>query len=274
MKFSALMCVYKNDNPEYFKESIESIINQTRKADEIVLVVDGPVPESLDELINYYEKNPLLKTIRIPKNTGHGNARRVGLNNCSNKVIALMDADDISVSHRFEKQIAYFEKNKDLSVLGSNVKEFIDSIENVIGIRKVPQEDSVIKDYMKKRCPFNQMTVMFKLSDVMKAGGYKNWFYNEDYYLWIRMSQINAVFKNLKDCLVFARVNKDTYKQRGGWRYFKSEAKIQLYMYEKKIINLLRMIFNILVRIIIQLLIPTNIRSVIFKKIFRVKYTK
>ena len=95
-KFSVSMCVYGKDNPEWFRTAVDSILNQTRKPDEVVLVVDGPVPQVLDVVINHFEQNSIFKVIRLPENKGHGEARRVGLNNCSNELVALIDADDIS----------------------------------------------------------------------------------------------------------------------------------------------------------------------------------
>ena len=97
IKFSVSMCVYGGDNTEWFKTAVESVLNQTVKASEIVLVVDGPVPQTLDEIICEYEKNDVFNVIRFAENQGHGNARRAGLKAASNELVALMDADDICV---------------------------------------------------------------------------------------------------------------------------------------------------------------------------------
>ena len=105
MKFSVSMCVYWKDDPEWFKTAVDSILHQTCEPDEVVLVVDGPVPDELGTVINEYEKNPVFKVIRLAENQGHGNARRIGLENCTNELVALMDADDISVPERFAKQL-------------------------------------------------------------------------------------------------------------------------------------------------------------------------
>lgn len=270
-KFSVAMCVYKNDNPIHFKEALESVVNQTLKPDEIVLVVDGPIPSTINEVINNYEEKAILKVIRLPENVGHGEARRVGLENCSNELVALMDADDISVPGRFEKQVKCFEENKDVSIVGGNIEEFIDSVDNIVGIREVPQNDNEIKEYLKKRCPFNQMTVMFKLSEVDKAGGYKDWHNNEDYYLWIRMYQSGATFQNLKDSLVLARVGNEMYKRRGGWKYFASESNLQKYMYNQGIISVFTFIKNVLIRFVLQVLMPNKLRGFVFKNFARKK---
>jgi glycosyltransferase involved in cell wall biosynthesis len=270
-KFSVSICVYKNDHPDHFYEALESVINQTFKPDEVVLVVDGPVPNSVNEVISHFEKQSFFKVIRLLNNVGHGNARRIGLENCTNELIALMDADDICASDRFEKQLICFEMNRNLSVIGGNIKEFVDSINNIVGIREVPQDDTSIKEFMKKRCPFNQMTVMFKLSDVMEAGGYLDWYCDEDYYLWIRMFQSGAVFKNLKDNLVYVRVGKEMYQRRGGIKYFQSEAKLQKYLLDNNIISIITYISNVTLRFILQVLMPNKIRGLIFKRFARKK---
>lgn len=268
-KFSVSMCVYKNDNSEHFKEALDSIINQTKTPDEVVLVVDGPIPNSTDQVIQKYEDRAFFKVIRLPENKGHGNARRIGLENCTNNLIALMDADDISVPDRFEKQIKCIENNPKVSIVGGNIKEFINSVDNIVGIREVPQNDDEIKQYLKTRCPFNQMTVMFKANEVKKAGGYKDWYHNEDYYLWIRMFQEGATFMNLEDSLVLVRVGREMYNRRGGLKYFKSEAKLQKYMYNNGIINSITFTKNVLIRLILQVLMPNRLRGFIFKKFTR-----
>ena len=62
------------------------------------MVVDGPVPDTIEEVIKLYEGNSCLKVLRLPENVGHGNARKIGLEKCSNELVALMDADDICVT--------------------------------------------------------------------------------------------------------------------------------------------------------------------------------
>lgn len=266
MKFSVLMSTYIKDKPEFLKEALDSIINQTIKPNEIVLVEDGPVSEELEKLIKEYEnKYEILKVIRQKENTGLGNALRIGLEKCSYPLVARMDSDDISDLGRFEKQLKCFEEDKNLSIVGGFIEEFIDIRENIVGIREVPLENEKIREYTKSRCPFNHMTVMFKKDDVIKVGNYIEWHYNEDYYLWIRMYLANLKFKNLKDTLVYVRVGNEMYQRRGGYKYFKSEAGIQKYMLKNKIIGIPKFLYNILLRFTLQVLMPNKLRAWIFK---------
>lgn len=268
-KFSVSMCVYGKDNPDWFRTAVNSVINQTKSPDEVVLVVDGPVPEELDCVIKDFEKNPIFKVIRLEVNKGHGEARRTGLNSCTHELVALMDADDISAPDRFEKQLALFESHPDLTIVGSSITEFVGSPENIVGARVVESEDAAIKADMKKRCPMNQMTVMFRKSVVEKVGGYIDWYCDEDYYLWLRLLLNGAVFANLPDYLVNVRVGKEMYQRRGGIRYFKSEAKLQKYMLDNKVIGLGTYAVNICKRLIVQVLLPNRLRSRVFRKFAR-----
>ena len=271
-KFSVSICVYGGDNAEYFDEAMESVFCQTLLPDEVVLVVDGPIGEAIEMVIQKYsERYDILKVIRTEKNVGHGNARRLGLENCSFNLVALMDADDICVPDRFEKQIEIFKNNENLSIVGGQIKEFIGNKDNVVGMRCVPLKDDDIKKYMKKRCPMNQVTVVFKKDAVEKAGGYIDWYCEEDYYLWIRMMLNGFKFANVPDSLVNVRVGKEMYQRRGGIKYFKSEAKLQKFMLDNKVITLERFIINVTERFILQVLMPNKLRSIIFKIFARKK---
>ena len=267
--FSVLLSVYDRDTPQFFREALESIFNQTLLPDELVLVVDGKVPDQTQEIIESFERSHQIKTIWLKDNMGHGYARRVGLDKCKYELIAIMDSDDICDPNRFKRQIECFEKNNKLAVLGSSIAEFCGERSNIIGKRVLPTEDVDIKKTLKIRCPFNHMTVMFKKKEVEKAGGYQDWYHNEDYYLWVRMFLNGSVFSNLDDVLVYARTNVDFYKRRGGWRYFISEYKLQRFMYSNGINNFPTYSINVLVRFVIQMLLPYYIREKIFIKYFR-----
>ena len=269
LKFSVSMCVYGGDNPMWFRVAVDSILNQTCVPDEVVLVVDGPVPEVLDAAIATCEQNSVFNVIRLPENVGHGEARRTGLAACKNELVAIMDADDISTPTRFEKQLAVFAADEGLSIVGGNITEFIGEPENVVGVREVPCEDAAIKLYMKKRCPMNLVTVMFKKSMVEQVGGFIDWYCEEDYYLWLRMALSDMIFANLPDTLVNVRVGADMYRRRGGIKYFKSEARLQKYMRKNGVIGFGTYVSNVLKRLIVQVLLPNRLRGWVFKKFAR-----
>lgn len=279
--FSVSMCVYGGDDSEAFKIALDSIAEQTLKPNEIVLTVDGPIPDETEIAIKNFESkcekyNISFVVIRLKENMGHGIARRTGLSECSNELVALMDSDDISETDRFQKQIEYFTNNPNTTIVGGQITEFVSqedkgNISEKAGKRIVPLDNRSLMDYMRKRCPMNQMTVMFKKSDVMAVGGYQDWYCDEDYYLWIRLALAGFKFANLEDNLVNVRVGKEMYQRRGGIKYFKSEAKLQKLMFDKKIINAHRYAINVSERLVLQVLMPNKLRGYIFKQLARNK---
>ena len=269
LQFSVCMCVYGKDDPAWFELAANSILDQTAVPNEVVLVVDGPVPDPMDAVISKLEQQYQFRVIRLPVNQGHGNARRIGLEHCSHELVALMDADDISVPDRFEKQLAVFSEDWETAIVGGQIAEFVEDPDTVVGIRNVPLTDESIRAYLKTRCPMNQVTVMFKRSEVMRAGGYLDWYCNEDYYLWNRMYLAGMKFANVPDILVNVRVGKEMYQRRGGWKYFLSEWKLQNYMLSNRIISFPTYLMNVAKRLIVQILLPNRLRGWVFQKFAR-----
>lgn len=269
-KFSVITNIYHNDNPGYFQTSLDSIFNQTIKANEIILVIDGEIPEQLNDVVISNE-NKIDKIIRLEKNVGLGIARKIGVESCKYDYIAIMDSDDTSVLNRFELQKQSFLEDEEIDIIGGQIREFNTDTDKIVGYRIVPESHNEIIDYIKKRCPLNHMTVMFKKQSVLNAGNYMDLHYNEDYYLWIRMFLKNSKFKNLNKILVDVRVNNNTYDRRGGRKYFKSEIYLQKYMRENNLISNTRYLTNYIKRFIIQIILPSKIRGLIFKKIARNK---
>lgn len=271
-KFSVAMSVYKNDSPEYFDIALASITTeQTVKPNEIVLVVDGPVPDGVNSVIAKYEAlcPDMFQVVRLEKNGGLGNALRLAVEKANNELIARMDSDDIALPTRFEQQLMFFDENPDLDIVGGDITEFIGEPSNVVGKRVVPQKDSDIKSYMQTRCAMNHVTVMYKKSAVLKVGNYIDWFWNEDYYLWIRMQQGGCYFANTGTVLVNVRTGADMYQRRGGKKYFQSEKGLQNYMLEHKMISRSMYCMNVLKRWIVQVALPNSVRGWVFRTFAR-----
>ena len=120
----------------------------------------------------------------------------------------------------------------------------------------------------------NQVTTMFKKTAYIDAGGYIDWFWEEDYYLWLRMILKNKTFSNTKTVLVNVRVGEDMYKRRGGIKYYKSEKRIQRFMLKNKMISIPRYISNCFKRFVVQVLMPSKVRGWAFRKFARSKNEK
>lgn len=269
--FSVAISVYKSDDPKFFDRALFSITEmQTIKPDEIVLVVDGPVCEELNRVIEKYERlYSIFHIIRLEKNGGLGNALKIAVESSKYDLIARMDSDDVSLPTRFEQQLRYFEEHPEVDIVGGDITEFIGDESNIVGKRVVPKSNEEIREYMRRRCAFNHMSVMYKRNVVQGAGGYQDWFCNEDYYLWIRMWLNHAVFANTGSILVNVRVGKEMYQRRGGWKYFKSEAKLQSFMLKKGVIRVPRYLVNVSERLILQVLMPNKVRGWVFRTFAR-----
>lgn len=271
--FSVAISVYKSDNPMYFDRALSSITDlQTIKPDEVVLVVDGPVSNDIDLVIKKYEnKYSFFNVIRLEKNGGLGNALKIAVENAKYNLIARMDSDDVSINTRFEEQLSFFVNNPDIDIVGGDITEFIDKESNVVGKRSVPKSNLEIREYMKTRCAMNHVSVMYKKASVMDAGGYQDWFWNEDYYLWIRMWLNGAKFANTGTVLVNVRVGEEMYQRRGGAKYFNSEKGLQDYMLQHNMINYKTYLNNVGKRFIVQKMLPNKIRGCVFRLFARKK---
>lgn len=271
-KFSVCTSVYKNDKPEFVRVALDSmLLHQGVSPDEIVLVKDGPVPFELSRLLFEYKDKygDVLNIINLEKNGGLGNALKLGVEHAKYDIIARMDSDDICMPDRFEKQLAYLETHPECDIVGGQMTEFVGNPNSIVGRREVPLMNDDIYKYMRGRCGLNHVTVMFRKNAVMRAGNYKDWFWNEDYYLWVRMMIKGCHFANLPDVLVNVRSGADQYQRRGGMRYFKSEVGIQNLMRNNGLISWPRYYFNVVARWGVQVAMPNWLRGFVFQKLFR-----
>ena len=212
------MTVYIKDNPEYFALALDSMVNQTYKPDEIVIVKDGPVTKLLQRVIDVHiDAGAPIVQVQLPKNVGLGLALNEGIKVIKNELIARMDSDDYSMPERCELQVREFEKNPKLDIIGCPVKEFVGTIDSIVGERKVPLTNKEIYKFAKKRDPFNHPTVMYRKSAVEAAGCYSNYRKNQDTDLWIKMLSNHVTCMNLEKTVFLFRFDEGTYKKRKSW---------------------------------------------------------
>ena len=212
-KYSVLMSLYKKEKPEYLRLAIDSMLNQTVFPDEITIVKDGLLTQELDEVLNEYDNNyDVFNIVGYEKNRGLGLALNYGLEHCRNNLVARMDTDDIAKPDRCEKQLKEFEKDSELSLLGSSVDEFYINPEYVVSRRIVPTTYKEIYEFAKRRSAFNHPTVMYKKNKVLELGGYKNLKRNQDVELFGRMLYSGLIAKNIEESLLFFRCDDDLAK--------------------------------------------------------------
>lgn len=260
------MSVYYKEKAEYLKLALASIINQTVKPNEIVLVQDGKLTEELQAVITeHLQKYPdIFKTYALQQNQGLGKALNFGMQKCSNELIARMDTDDIAETNRFEQQIKEFTKNKDLVLCGGQIAEFADNPNKITGYRNVPIEHTEILTFCKKRNPFNHMTVMFKKQAIQNVGSYMDMPYFEDYWLWARVLKAGYKAKNIEQVLVRVRAGQDMIARRGDLNYAKCIIRFEKALHSIGIINFAEMICYITMRSVVAIM-PESLRLMIYK---------
>ena len=269
-KFSVLLSVYKKENPEYLKQALYSISNQTLQPDEILIVNDGVLTEALDKCIETFIQNTSIdvKILAFEKNRGLGLSLHDGVLACRNEYIARMDTDDIAVNTRFEKQMNYLKDHPEIALLGSWIKEFSQDAEHPDTITKLPCSDNEIRKFAKKRNPFRHMTVIFRKSAVLDSGNYRDFLWFEDYDLWVRMLQKGYKAANLPEYLVNVRADDEMFARRGGWKYLEQDVRFQKELYKNGFTNAVLCISNVMIRSTMRL-VPNFMRIYFYKTILR-----
>lgn len=265
--FSVLMSVYRKENPEFLRQALDSVFDQTAVPAEVVLVEDGPLTDELYALLDDYgNSHPELKRVPLSENRGLGLALQEGINHCSNELVARMDTDDISVPTRFERQLAEFEKNPGIDICGSHIKEFEETPDHIVAERRVPLTNDGCKRYQRRRDAFNHVSVMFRKSAVLKAGNYQHCPLMEDTLLWANMFKTGATAMNIDDYLVLVRIGKDMYERRGGMAYFKKYRKARRVIYQTGFISWWDYAYTIVIQFVVAIM-PNSLRGFVFKKI-------
>lgn len=268
MAFSVLMSVYKNENPIYLKACLKSIENQTLMPNEVLLMLDGPIPEPLKQVIEEAKWDmPYLKTHQIIENVQLGRALQQGVELCSYDLIARMDTDDVACLDRFQLQYDFMCAHPAIDVCGGWIKEFHD-IGDKTKLKQMPTQMNAIIPYAKYRNPVNHMTVMMRKKSVLKAGNYKHFPFLEDYHLWIRMLSQGCEFYNLEQILVEVRANDCVYQRRGGVTYCKNHLSLRKLQHELKMTSRFEYVKGVCLSIAITMQ-PSVLRKVVYKTILR-----
>ena len=276
MTLTAIIPVYQNNTASQFSEAVKSVYQQTLLPDEILVVADGPVPPDVEAVIEIVKSKVVndkihieVNYLEIEENVGLGEAMRQAVLLAKGDYIARMDADDICLPDRFERQMKCFEEDPDLSIVGGQISEFDRVISNISGRRVVPLEHDKIARFMKSRNGMNHMTVIIKKKDLIDAGNYQPFFLLEDYYLWVRMLQHGCKFRNIGDDVVLVSAGKELMDRRGGYEYFLRQCQVFKYMLDTGFISYWRYTLNLTERGIVHVLMPVPIRSLFYRLFLR-----
>lgn len=203
-RISVVMSVYNGE--KYLEEAIQSILRQTYQDFEFIIVNDCSTDKTSEILKSF--KDSRIKVINNPENMGLTKSLNKGVKNAKGKYIARMDADDISLPHRFETQIKFLEENPEYALVGSSFYQ-IDDTGKTVFWTKVLIRDAEIRRDLKRQNWFGHGSVLIRKSAFIECNGYDEDFkYAQDYDLWLRISERFKI-ANIEEPLYCWRLSTD-----------------------------------------------------------------
>jgi glycosyltransferase involved in cell wall biosynthesis len=228
-RIAVILPVYKKDKVEYLNYAVESILNQTYKDIHLYIGIDGPVGDDLMEQLQRYSLNENVSVYDYEVNRGLACVLNDLLDICFNEgyeYIARMDADDISLPDRLEKQMAYLEEHPEVDVVGGAIDE-IDEKGNKRGkIIVYPETPDECRAFFSKRNPHAHPAVLFRKRFFDKAGCMYRPEYrqNQDTMLWYDGMMKNTQHANIPDVVLQFRMTDSLFKKRrNGWAFAKKQ---------------------------------------------------
>ena len=245
-KIAVLLPVYKKDKPAYLSIAIDSILGQTYSNICLFIGVDGYINKELEMCLLKYEALEKVCITRFLENRGLAVVLNDLITLCRREgfdYIARMDADDICLSNRFEKQIIYMNNHKNIDICGGHIEE-MDENKKSIGVIRYPLSHDEMKCFFGKRNPLAHMSVIFRKSYFHKAGLYPvDTDKDEDTIFWLNGFLSGCKFANIDEVLVRVRVNKDFYLRRNGLSKSLSDLKNRCLVIRKLNLSYVNYIF-------------------------------
>ncbi|MGC5167006.1 glycosyltransferase [Luteimicrobium sp. DT211] len=265
--FTVLMPVYDGDKRRFVRRAFESATReQTLPPAQVVIVRDGPVRPKLQKLLEKLAATPGLDVdlLELPRNVGLAAALEVGLDHCDHEIVARVDADDVSLPHRFAVQVPLVVAGYDL--VGSAIVEIEEDEAEWGRTRTPPTTPEEIAQYSRFHDPFNHPSVVYRRTAVRGAGGYETLDLMEDYLLFARMIAGGANVANVAEPLVLYRVGAGAYARRGGARLLRSELRLQRTLRDEGFTSRSQYVRNVVVRGGYRL-VPEGLRKAAYRSI-------
>lgn len=217
------MSVY-NEPIEWVRESMESVLSQSYKNLEFIVINDNPNDKNIIKIIEKYkEKDSRVFFLNNKKNMGGAASRNRGLRRAIGKYVAIMDADDISKKNRFERQINFLEQNKEVFLVGTGVVNINERKKVINTFRPLCNFEKIRRKLKDKNCIYHS-TVMFRNSYLFYR---KKMNFVEDYDLLLRIITKGKIISNIKEPLVFYRIREGSVSRlnAGKQKLFAEKAK-------------------------------------------------
>ena len=267
--YSVLMSVYAKVKCEELRLSIESMLNQTVFPEQFVIVYDGPLDSRIQDTISgYCSMYPNLFTIvKLETNMGLAAALNAGLDACRNELVARMDSDDYSLPERCEYQLREFEKDKELALLGTMTKTFVDNPENTSEFIKYrPTTEAEIKKAIRRNSPFSHPSVMYKRSIVIKCGYYDPELRrSQDHDLFSKIINAGYVARNIDKVLLLFRADDSMMKRNKNKESSIARIEVQKRLLKRHECSIFDFVY-IYIMMICSIIVPVSI----YKKVYKI----
>lgn len=266
---SALLSAYHSTPAAELRTALNSLLAQTRPADEIVLVFDGQVSDEVAETARSY--GGAVRVVELGANRGLGPALQAGLETITSDYVARLDTDDAAYPERIEKQLEFMADHPDVAALGTAVTEFGTEAELAnperLRVRALPEHHAELVRYARINSPLNHPSVMLRTAAVAAAGGYRGVHFMEDYDLWARLIAAGHALHNLPEPLTYFRVSPAQFARRTGRGMFAAERQMQANLVRYGLIGPWRSRANLAARTAYRLL-PKTVLTRVYAKLF------
>ena len=211
MKLAVILPAYNAEN--FITECLESLLNQTFSDFCILAVNDASTDNTGKILETYAAKDARLRVYHLPQNQGEPAVMQFAmdmLNYMNIEYVARMDADDICVTHRFEKQVQYLDEHPKIDILGSNALLFNDGqTDKMSKVSTLPLLDKDIKAYFSlARDNIINPSSMWRHSSIKALGiNYAQTATAPDFHMWVQCALHKKTFANLPEPLLFYRIH-------------------------------------------------------------------
>ena len=271
-EYTVAMSVYAGEKPANLAASLQSMLVQTAPCAELILCCDGGLTPALDEVINRYVGlfGGRMRVLRSRRHVGVGACANAALKAARTEIIVKMDADDISLPERCEKQLRFLEENPCLDMCGAFLEEFDDRTGAAVCIKAVPETSAAIRRYARRRNPFNNPTLVYRRKAALAAGGYAVSGRCEDYDLVVRMLMNGSEGGNIPEVLLRYRVTESNIERRRNLANTRGFIAVRYKIYRAGFSSLADFLIPCAAQAVLFLL-PDKITEIFYKKLRKIK---
>ncbi len=211
LKITVLMAVYNGE--AYLKECIDSVLNQTYKDFEFLIVDDGSTDSTLDIIKSY--KDNRIRLLRNEKNLSQVSSLNIGLEHAKGEYIARIDADDIMLPSRLERQLNFLEKRPDMALIGSYGEAINEKGQPISESRLPIRNEEIIATVLFGEFIMVHSSIMFRKDIIMSTGKYNEAFsFTEDYKLTTDLLAKGHKINNMPEIFIKYRIHNDRISVR------------------------------------------------------------